>query len=135
MAERKTSTKYLYAIGRRKSSVATLRLFEGKGECLINGKKAGQIYRSSSETKRLYSPLEILEVEGKYHFSAKVTGGGKSSQLGAIKLALARALEKVDESFRNKLKKAKLLSCDSRRKERKKPGLKKARKKEQYSKR
>lgn len=134
-SRRKTVKKYFYAIGRRKSSVVTVRLFEGKGEDLINGKKVKVIYGSPSETKRLYLPFEITETKGKYHFNVKVSGGGKSGQLGAIKLAMARALEKADKNFRKPLKKAKLLTRDSRIKERKKPGLKKARKKEQYSKR
>jgi small subunit ribosomal protein S9 len=139
MAEKKQKSKktkrYFYAKGRRKSSVAMVRLFKGKGENQINGKKVEEIYNSAQDKRVLNLPFNITETIGQYHFIVRVKGGGRSGQKGAIKLALARALEKVDSSFRGPLKKAGLLTRDSRIKERKKPGLKKARKKEQYSKR
>ena len=136
MAKKKDSVKkYIYARGRRKTSVATLRLFKGKGEDLINGKKVKQVYITSYDLKHLYLPFEVTETQGKYYFVAKSKGGGRSGQRDAIKLALARTLLQVDQNFRKPLKGVKLLTRDPRAKERKKPGLKKARKKEQYSKR
>lgn len=135
MPQRKSSSTYIYARGRRKSAVAMLRLFKGKGTDMINEKKIAQIYSSPGELKILYRPFEVTDTKGKFHFSAKVSGGGKSGQLDAIKLAISRALVSADESYKELLKEAKLLTCDSRIKERKKPGLKKARKKEQFSKR
>jgi small subunit ribosomal protein S9 len=131
---KKSSKKYSYALGRRKSAVVTIRLFEGKGENLMNGKKIEDLCVSLIDQKELYSPLEVVEGRD-YFFTAKAKGGGKSSQLDALKLALARALEKSDNSLRKALKSAGFLSVDDRVKERKKPGLKKARKREQYSKR
>jgi len=134
-SSRKTIKKYSYAIGRRKTSVASIRLFKGKGEALINGKKISQIYNSLKDEKILNQPFKVTETEGNYYFTAKTSGGGKSGQLGALKLAISRALVKVDKSFRMPLKQAKFLMVDARVKERKKPGFKKARKKEQFSKR
>jgi len=130
-----TKKKYYYAIGRRKSSVATIRLFEGKSNNKINGKKLEDVYSSKKDFKNIIKPFEITDSEDSFYFTAKVIGGGVQGQLDAIQLALARALEKADSSYRKPLKEEKLLRVDSRRKERKKPGLKKARKKEQYSKR
>ena len=135
MVEKKSKDKYFYAIGRRKTSVATLRLFAGKGNELINNKEVKQVYNSPRHLEKLYLPFKKTETEGKYYFHARAKGGGINGQLDAIVLALSRGLVKVDDSFRKPLKIAKLLTCDSRVKERKKPGLKKARKKEQYSKR
>lgn len=127
--------KYVYALGRRKTAFASARLYEGKGENLIDGKKAEEVYSRRSELRSLQMPFEITETLGKYFFTVRTKGGGKSGQLAAIQLALARALEKADQSYRKPLKKVKLLTRDARMKERKKPGLKKARKREQYSKR
>lgn len=135
MPQRKSSSTYIYARGRRKSAVAMLRLFKGKGKDMINEKKINEIYSSPGELKILYRPFEVTDTKGKFYFSAKVSGGGKSGQLDAIKLAISRALVNTDESYKELLKEEKLLTCDSRIKERKKPGLKKARKKEQFSKR
>lgn len=144
IAKRKTSKsktkriknkKYFYCIGRRKSAVATVRLYRGKGDSFINKKNINDIYVSKTDINDILKPFETTETEGKYYFTAIVKGGGKYGQLDAVKLALSRALEKVDSSFRKPLKEAKFLRVDSRLKERKKIGLKKARKKEQYSKR
>ncbi len=132
---KKTSKKYYYAKGRRKKSTATVRVFKGKGESKINDEKADDVYKTPRERKQLYSSFLQTDTKGKYHFTAKVQGGGRMGQLDAIKLALARAMEKVDPDFRKPLKDAGLLSVDDRVKERKKPGRKKARKKQQFSKR
>ncbi len=129
------SKKYFYSIGRRKSAIATVRLYEGKGESMINNKSIKDLYKSKTDINDLLQPFKVTETESRFYFTAKVKGGGKFGQLDAVKLAISRTLEKFDESFRKSLKEAKLLRVDSRLKERKKPGLKKARKKEQYSKR
>lgn len=129
------SKKYSYAFGRRKTSIATVRLFEGKGDSLINGRKVSDVYKVKSYIKKLYRPLEVTEKLTGFYFEAKAKGGGASGQIDATTLALSRALVKFDKSFRPSLKKAKLLSVDSRIVERKKAGFKKARKKQQYSKR
>ena len=130
----KTKT-YKYGVGRRKTSVATVRLFEGSGEDMVNEKKAKEVFSMVQQQKRLYMPLEAAGLSGKYHFTAKVRGGGVSGQMDSVVLALARALIKVDEEFKPILRKAGLLTRDERMVERKKPGHRKARKSPQYSKR
>lgn len=127
--------KYHYAIGRRKRSVATVRLFEGKGESLVNGKPSKVVFNLGMEQKRLGEPLEVTNNQDKFYFTAKAQGGGRSGQIGAIVHALARSLVKADNDFRGELKKAGLLRRDDRKSERKKTGLRKARKSPQYSKR
>ncbi|MBU0976454.1 MAG: 30S ribosomal protein S9 [Patescibacteria group bacterium] len=132
---KKTLGKYVYAYGRRKGAIASVRLFEGKGTDTINEKEIKKVYTSQRYLKVLYSPLEATENKGKYYFTVKVRGGGVTGQLSAIKLAISRALVRLDQDYKLELNKLKLLTVDSRVKERKKPGLKKARKREQYSKR
>ncbi|HEC64434.1 MAG TPA: 30S ribosomal protein S9 [bacterium] len=127
--------KYNYAKGRRRTSVATIRLFKGKGDDIINEEKVSKVYFSLREISDLYLPLEVTDTKGKYYFTAKVSGGGRIGQIGAIRHALSRALIKVNAAFRPELKKNSLLTRDSRMKERKKTGLKKARKAPQFSKR
>lgn len=131
------SKKYVYAVGRRKTAVARVRLFRGKGEILINDKPISQ-YFSGEMSKIFYlKPLEATETLGKYYATFKVEGSGKNSQLGAVVHGLARALDKENrELYHSALKKAGLLTRDSRAKERRKPGLMgKARKKKQSPKR
>jgi len=127
--------KYFYAIGRRKSSQVSVRLFEGKNPSLINDKEVNVIYKAQRHLDTIFKPLKILDLKDKYYFISKTKGGGFSSQSIALSLALARALVKIDPEYKTILRKASLISVDSIVKERKKPGLKKARKKEQYSKR
>lgn len=130
------ASKYIYKIGRRKTSVATLRLFSGKGQSLINGEPVNELYPNKLDQQRLFSPFSILELgSDKYYFTAKVSGGGVQSQLGALTLALSRALVGDEQEFRVPLKKNGLLTRDPRMVERKKTGLHKSRKREQYSKR
>ena len=109
--------------GRRKDSVARVRLVPGNGKITVN------------LVKDLKQPLDITETEGQYDILVNVNGGGYSGQAGAIRLGIARALLEVDPDFRAPLKKAGMLTRDPRMKERKKPGLKKARKASQFSKR
>lgn len=131
------NSNYYYGLGRRKTATARARLFTGgKGEITINGKPAAQ-YLDGSEhfMHELVKPMAILEKTKEYNVSLIVEGGGVTGQVDACKLAISKALSTLDESNRGSLKKAGLLKRDSREKERKKFGLKRARKAEQYTKR
>lgn len=131
-----TDKKYYYAIGRRKTAVATVRLFEEGGVSVINQKNIEDVYKSTLDINELYKPFLVTQLDPKkFHFSAKVEGSGKSSQLGAIKLGIARAIVKLDSDKKKALKDEGLLTRDPRMVERKKIGRRKARKSEQYSKR
>jgi small subunit ribosomal protein S9 len=127
---------YFYGLGRRKSSTARVRLTKGKGSVKVNDKNA-QDYFSNSQTHlhELDKPFIALGQENKFDISVKVTGGGLSSQIAAIKLGVAKALLELNPDFKNTLRKADLLGRDPREKERKKFGLKGARKKRQFTKR
>jgi small subunit ribosomal protein S9 len=129
------NSKYIYAVGRRKTSTATVRLYEGEGENMINERKVSEIYTSQQEVRDMLLPLEVTGNKGKFYFTAKASSGGKAGQRGAVRLAIARALVKKDEANKPELKKYKLLTRDDRMVERKKSGLRKARKAPQYSKR
>ena len=115
--------KYLYAVGRRKEAVARVRLFSGKGQTLVNNQPIEE-YFSSTVAKFFYQkPLEIIERVNKYYATIRVTGSGKVSQLAAVVHGLARALNKDSPSeYHSKLKKAGLLTRDSRVRERRKVG-------------
>jgi len=128
---------YTYAIGRRKSSTARARLISGgKGSISINSLTAEQYFDNSRELlNRLTQPLTLLEKTSAYDITLKVSGGGSSGQADACRLAISNALAKLDETNRSTLKKAGYLKRDPREKERKKYGLKRARKREQFSKR
>lgn len=123
------------ATGRRKESVCRVQLAQGSGEWSINGRPIENFFPSAAQRMVVAEPLRLLELEGKYDITAKVTGGGVSGQAGALRHALARALIELDPELRPALKKAGLLTRDAREKERRKYGLKKARKAPQYSKR
>ncbi|MBN1915976.1 30S ribosomal protein S9 [Candidatus Dojkabacteria bacterium] len=127
--------KYNYAVGRRKTSVATIRLFEGKGQSFVNEKKAEERFPLLAQQKRLLKPFEVTGTMGKFYFTGKVKGGGVTGQLDALVHAISRAMIKNDEVYKVDLKKNSLLTRDDRMTERKKPGLRKARKSPQYSKR
>lgn len=128
MVKETSKDKYWYGVGRRKTAVATVRLYEGKDTVLINDNK-------SNLDSDLAKVFELIGKKDSFGLTAKVSGGGKEGQIGAMKLAIARALEKYDPEFRSTLKKAGYLSRDPREKERKKPGLKGARRAPQFSKR
>lgn len=131
------SSSYFYGLGRRKTATAQARLFSGgKGEIVINDQTAEQ-YLSESDMllHELLRPLAELEVTKDFDVSLKVRGGGLAGQVDACKLAIANALADMDEGNRGTLKKAGLLKRDPREKERKKYGLKGARRAEQYTKR
>ena len=121
--------------GRRKDSVARVRLVPGNGKITVNGKDVDQYIPFPNLVKDLKQPLTLTETDGQYDVHVNVNGGGFSGQAGAIRLVVARALLEVDPDFRGPLKKAGFLTRDPRMKERKKPGLKKARKASQFSKR
>lgn len=127
--------KYIYTIGRRKTSVATLRLFEGKGDSLINEKPLEELYPDATDKRNILLPLSLTNNVDKFHFTVKTSGGGKRGQRDSIILALSRALVKYDADLKEILKKESLLTRDDRKKERKKTGLLKARKSPQFSKR
>ena len=123
------------ATGSRKSSVARVRLVPGEGKIVVNGRELGQYFGLKTLELVVRQPLDTTETLGKYDVLANVVGGGISGQAGAIRHGIARALLKVDADFRPLLKKAGLLTRDPREKERRKYGLKKARKASQFSKR
>jgi small subunit ribosomal protein S9 len=128
--------KYFYGLGRRKSATARARLYAGKGTITINDKPASD-YLSDNKTMlaEVTDPLALVNKQKEFDVSIKVQGGGLAGQVDAIKLAIAKALTVGHSDLRSTLKKADFLSRDSREKERKKYGLRSARKREQYSKR
>ncbi len=124
-----------YGTGRRKSSVARVRLVPGEGKIIVNTRPLDEYFGLKTLELIVKQPLNITDTVGKYDVLAKVEGGGVSGQAGAVRHGIARALLKVDGEFRLPLKKAGLLTRDPREKERRKYGLKKARKASQFSKR
>lgn len=136
--EKETSNfkgKYSGAVGRRKEAVARVRLYTGSGQILINGKDYKEYYTNETQQEAIFAPLKLLGLEKKYNVSAVTSGGGKSGQLDAICHGISRALVESDEGYRTTLKKSGFLTRDPRAKERKKYGLKRARKAPQFSKR
>lgn len=131
-----TKDTYIYGLGRRKAATARVRLYKGKGEITINNKPALE-YLSNNKTylAEITDPLALAEKQNAYDVSILVEGGGIAGQVDAIKLALSKALTTEMADLRPVLKKAGFLKRDPREKERKKYGLRSARKKEQFSKR
>ncbi len=131
-----TSAKpYFYGTGRRKSSVARVRVYPGAGSVIINGKDIDAYFGLETLKLIINQPFAATGTEGKFDVVANVAGGGLSGQAGAIRHGIARALLLADETFRAPLKKAGFLTRDPRMKERKKYGLKAARRAPQFSKR
>ena len=127
---------YFYGTGRRKSAVARVRLYPGTGQIVINGKDAGEYFGGRALYGQMVNhPLQLTDNASKFNVTVKVLGGGVTGQAGAVRHGLARALVQADATFRPALKKAGLLARDARVKERKKAGLKRARKAPQYTKR
>ena len=124
------------AVGRRKEAVARVRVAPGSGQIIVNGREFEDYFPNKLHQQLITDPFTVLELGGAYDVIARITGGGPSGQAGALRLAIARALNEIDrEHNRAELKKAGFLSRDARIKERKKAGLKKARKASQFSKR
>lgn len=132
-----SKTHYFYALGRRKSATARIRLVNGgKGTILINDKPAEEYFAGSALLlNELNKPFKALEQENKFDITVKVTGGGHAGQIDAIRLGIAKALVEMNGDFKNTLRRAELLGRDPREKERKKFGLKGARKQRQFTKR
>jgi len=128
---------YYYALGRRKSSTARVRVQNGKGAITVNGKPAEEYFAGSKTLlAELVKPFTVLEIPAtKYDVSVVVSGGGHVGQVDAIRLGIAKALVEQDENLKATLKRADLLSRDPRERERKKFGLKGARKQRQFTKR
>ena len=129
------STEIFYATGRRKTSSARVYLKKGKGDIFVNDRKLDEYFGRKVAQMLVMQPLELLDLSEKLDINIKVKGGGSFGQAGAIRHGISRALTSFDEELRPQLKKAGLLTRDPRRVERKKPGLVKARKSKQFSKR
>jgi small subunit ribosomal protein S9 len=126
---------YYYGTGRRKTAVARVKLIPGTGEIIVNGTPYEEFFPYPEHRRIILKPLLVTENMGKYNAVIKVAGGGISGQGGAISHGIARALLAADESLKAVLRQHKLLTRDSRAKERKKAGLRRARKAPQYTKR
>ena len=129
------AAKYIHAVGKRKSAIARIWMKEGAGDIRINKREVDQYYLRDTSKMVIMQPLELTGMTGKYDIRVNVMGGGLSGQAGAIRHAISRALANQDPEMRAVLKKAGLLTRDSRKKERKLPGQPGARKKFQFSKR
>jgi small subunit ribosomal protein S9 len=124
------------AVGRRKQAIARVRIVPGSGNFVVNGRELADYFPNKLHQQLINDPFKVLDLLGSYDVIARITGGGPSGQAGALRLGIARSLNQIDEeNNRASLKKAGFLSRDARVKERKKAGLKKARKAPQFSKR
>jgi small subunit ribosomal protein S9 len=129
------SVQYYEGIGRRKTASARVRIMTGSGEFVVNGKPATEYFTRVGDMDHINAPLEEAEMLGKLDISVLVNGGGVTGQAGAVRHGIARALLKLDPDLRPKMRKGGFLTRDARMKERKKPGLKRARKAPTYTKR
>jgi small subunit ribosomal protein S9 len=127
--------QYFAGVGRRKTSIARVRLMPGTGEIVVNGRALDTYFGGPLWTAQVQEPFQAINQVGQYNVDARVTGGGPSGQAGAIRHAIARALVASDETLKAALRAQGLLTRDARMKERKKYGLKRARKAPQYTKR
>ncbi len=129
------SETHFYGTGRRKTSTARVFLKPGGGEITVNNRPLDKFFGRQTARMIVRQPLELMEVSDKFDISVTVSGGGTTGQAGAIRHGLTRALLQYDESMRSSLRKAGFITRDAREVERKKVGLRKARKATQYSKR
>ncbi|MGL4651657.1 MAG: 30S ribosomal protein S9 [Caldilineaceae bacterium] len=127
--------EYIEAVGRRKTSTARVRIFAGTGDIVVNDKTMADYFGRDLDRMILMQPLNVTGTAASYNISVHVSGGGESGQAAAVRLGIARALSAGDPAMRPVLKSAGFLTRDARAKERKTPGLKKARKAPQYTKR
>ncbi|MBA2755767.1 MAG: 30S ribosomal protein S9 [Chloroflexota bacterium] len=136
MTDAASTQRYHYGTGRRKTAVARVRLYPGTGAITVNGKTAREYFGGRDlHQQQLMLPLRLTNMTERFDISVRVVGGGVSGQVGAVRHGIARALTRFDIELRPALKSAKMLTRDPRAKERKKPGLKRARKAPQYTKR
>lgn len=126
---------YYYGTGRRKTAIAQVRVYMESGPIVINGKPIEEFFPWDAWQKLVMEPFQVTDSVGQFRVIAKVTGGGTVSQAGAMRHGISRALIVADPNLRTPLKRAGLLTRDAREKERKKYGLKRARKAQQYTKR
>ena len=130
------SGQYYYGVGRRKTSVARVRLYPGNGQIVVNGKSGNEYFGGRAvHEQAILAPMRMTGTTQKFDVIATVTGGGVTGQAGAVGHGISRALLRFDDEFRPVLKSARLLTRDARVKERKKVGLRRARKAPQYTKR
>jgi small subunit ribosomal protein S9 len=127
--------KYIFATGRRKTAVANVRLFAGTGDIIINKKAFTTYFPNKPQQDAVLRPFAVTGLVKEYYFVANVKGGGKMSQVGAVRHGVAQALAKLNSDLHNVLKKNGFLTRDDREKERKKPGLRRARRAPQWAKR
>ena len=135
MAKKVTKKEQIWATGRRKKAIARVRISEGKGEILINKVPVAEYFKLDTLTNIAKQALVLVGAESKYDVNVNVYGGGLAGQAGAVRHGVARALVLANEAYKPEIKAAGLLTRDPRMKERKKYGLKKARKSPQFSKR
>lgn len=138
MAEEKNNGKYIGAIGRRKTSIAKVRVYDSASEkkMVINEKDIAAYFgKNIPLVEKINAPLKLLNLENKYLITVKVNGGGTTGQADAIRLGISRALLKMNEAYKKELRARGFLTRDPREVERKKPGLKKARRAPQWQKR
>lgn len=129
------AARYYYGTGRRKEAVAQVRLYPGTGSVVVNGKPAEEYFVREIDIARLQAPLKATEMAERFSVMVRVTGGGVTGQAEAVSHGIARALLEADPELRPALRRGGFLTRDPRVKERKKPGLKRARKAPQYTKR
>ena len=129
------TASFFYGTGRRKTSIARVRLLAGEGEIVVNGRSLEEHFGNAIDLTEVTMPFKVTNTEGRYNAMIKVEGGGVTGQIGAIAHGIARALQQMDKELGPALRKAGLLTRDPRAKERKKPGLKRARKAPQFTKR
>ena len=129
------TTSFFYGTGRRKTSIARVRLLAGEGEIVVNGRSLEEHFGNAIDLTEVTMPFKVTNTEGRYNAMIKVEGGGTQGQAGAIRHGIARALLESDPDSRAPLRQAGFLTRDPRMKERKKYGLKRARKAPQYTKR
>jgi small subunit ribosomal protein S9 len=122
MAKTTSKNSYTRSLGRRKSAVATIKLFSGKGDSTVNGLSLEKYFPTKTEKIVFDKPFEITKTTGKYHFQAKIVGGGKTGQVQALSLAISRCLVKINDTFKSDLRTNGLLTVDSRVKERRMVG-------------